>query len=660
MPDKVARVRSTRHRRLRSHKLLAATTVIAVIAVLAGGTDLAYASVRSSAEQLQARLTAELQAGQTELEAGKTSLTLANKFHDADWAALAVDHFAVAKEKFLAAGRLADNSQLLRDLERLPAAGDMVRSKHAAVSGIAAMGAAVSDAGRDLAELDAGLIKPSTSGPAGRTLLVVIDQTHSSLTKVRADFDRADKAAKRVDPRTIPIEQQSTFLKARETIASALAGIVEFERLVPVFKEVLGGNGNRLYLVEQVNPAELRPGGGFIGSYSLVQADNGKLSVVSSGDGYDLATSRPHAGQPGFIPLPDPMRDVIPQVSWSFVDSNVFPDFPANARAAEQFVHPNGKNLDGVISIDYYAVAKMLELTGPLAVPGYGRTVDASNFIPLVMQLDLAGTREHKAILSAIAGPLMEQVSALPADRWPSLISDLNAMAAERHIQAYFNDEVVENEINRVGWSGTFNPADSQDYMMAIESNIGGGKVNYFLSRHYTVNLTRTGTTLHHNVTVDLVNKSPYGSYYIVDYFAYASLYVSANVSSPSTNLRPAKYRKPQPPANTWLLEGWLPDIRCCGAQARAIFEYDTPFSWLSRDEGGPVRSGVGKYQVYWQKQPGTVNDTIEVIWNDGYGHTYRATGDLGQDRMINLSPSGVSLTLGQPAQATLPSLGLG
>src|SRR5450759_791873 len=123
--------------------------------------------------------------------------------------------------------------------------------------------------------------------------------------------------------------------------------------------------------------------------------------------------------------------------------------------------------------MDYYTVAKMLELTGPLAVPGYALTVSASNFVALVTSLDYAGSPAHKAILSALAGPLMKRVSALPPARWPGLISALNSLAAGRHLQAYFNNNTVETEIDRVGWSGTLNLNGFKDYMFEVESNYG-------------------------------------------------------------------------------------------------------------------------------------------------------------------------------------------
>jgi hypothetical protein len=513
------------------------------------------------------------------------------------------------------------------------------------------MGVALSDTGQELADLDGELLKPSADGPAGRTLLTVLDQTHASLVKVRSSLARAQTAAAKVDLQVVPSGQQAAFVKARNTIATALAGLDEFDRLVPVLTDVLGGNGVRTILIEQVNPAELRAGGGFIGTYSLLRTDHGNMTVIKSGDSYDLALPRPLPGQPGFIPMPMPFRDVLAANSYSFVDSNIYPDFPSNAKSALSFVEPRLRlNIDAVIAIDFYAVAKMLELTGPLPVPGYGLTVDANNFIPHAIQIDLKDSATNKAVLSSIAGPLMARVTALPSDRWPALIAALNGLAAERHLQAYFKNDLVETEIERIGWAGMVNQSGNADYLMEVESNYGGDKANYFLNRHFTVVLTRNGSNLHHKVTVDLVNSSPAGVYIRTFYEVNVRLYVGATASNLSSNLRPVKYANPAPPAGTKLFDGWMTDIKCCGDKGQAVFEYDTPWTPSPR----------GLYEIYWQKQPGTVNDKIDVIWNAGDGQTFRVAGDLGQDRVIGLSSKSAALRVGQAGKATLPSLSLG
>jgi hypothetical protein len=646
---KLRSVRPVRHRRRRSHKLLAATIAVLVLAGIGGGIGLGYHFLKVRADQLQASLTRDLENGQNQLEAGKATLQQANAKHDASLAANASAQFATAASDFQSAIRTADTSQLLQWLERTPQVSDMVHAKHVAVDGVANMGVAISGAGQSLAGLDGELIKPPAAGQGGRTLLTVLNEAQTSLPKIRQDFTTAKAAAAGVDVRVLPAAQQATFLKAKGTIDTALSGIDEFERLVPVMTEVLGGNGTRTYLVEQVNPAELRPGGGFIGTYSLIRASAGTLSVIRSGDSYDLADPRPLPGQRGFIPQPSPYREIIPDISWTFVDSNQFPDFPTNATTAENFVQPRIGKIDGVISIDYYTVAEMLALTGPMSVSGIG-ALTATDFVPTIVRLDIAGSPNHKTALAAVAGPLMQRVAALPSDQWPSLLGALNTLASQKHLQAYFNNATVETELDRVGWSGSLRTAGAADFMMEVEANYWGNKDNYFLTRNYSIVLTRSGNTLHHVLTVDLINATACGSYVRTSYRSNFRLFVASTASAISDNLRAVKYSNPAPPPGTRAADGWVWDISCGGGRSRTLITYDT--AWA------PTPKGVS--QIYWQKQPGTIADHIAITWNDGAGHSYSTSGTLDQDRVINLTPSGVSLTAGQPAQATLPSLSLG
>jgi hypothetical protein len=632
---------------------LALAIVIVIVACSGVASVLAYTSVKEQAGQLQAQLTVHLQAAQSELEAAKVSLKSANASHDEKLIAQADVHFTTAKVQFMVARQIADSSTLLQQLAALPAVGDQARSRLIAVDGIADMGVAISDAGLELDKLDGQLIKPATAGgQQGRTLLTVLDQTNKSLVVVRAYLDRAQKAAAQVDIRVLPVAQQIPFVNARATISSALAAADEFARLVPVLTELLGGNGARTYLIEQVNPAELRPGGGFIGTYSALQADHGTLRLLRSGDAVQLIqVPRPGPGQAGYVVPPGPLREFVPNTSWSFIDSNFFPDFPSNAMSGESLAQPFlGTQIDGVISIDYYAVAKMLELTGPLSVPGYPLTVNATNLIPLVVEYDIVGNPARKAILSAVAGTLMNRLATLPPDRWQSLIGALNDLSAARHLQAYFNNATVEKEMDLVGWSGTVNPTGAREYAMEVESNLGGTKANYYVTRHFTVELTRSGGILHHKVTIDLVDNMPYAYRPQEYYSAYLRLFVSDTASSTTDNLRRAKYPSPSPPAGTRYIDGWVPLFHGYGHSAQAVFEYDTPWTADGRGEG----------QIYWQKQPGTLGDKLDVRWNDGSGHTYAASGDLAQDRVITYSAKGVAIIAGQPARAQLPSLSLG
>jgi hypothetical protein len=297
----------------------------------------------------------------------------------------------------------------------------------------------------------------------------------------------------------------------------------------------------------------------------------------------------------------------------------------------------------------------MLELTGPMAVPGYSLILTSQNFISVVVQNGLAALTDvnvahvYKAILAAVAGPLLQRIVALQPGQWPALISALNDMASSRHLQAYFNNGAVEKTMDQYGWSGVQETNPTNDYMMEVESNLGGTKANYFVTRHYTVELTRSGGNLHHKVVVDILDNMPYSYVPNEFYRAYIRLYVSDKTTATYTDLVAPRYANPPPPAGTRMIDGWM-NIHGYGHHRLVRFEWDTPWQ----------PTGRGQEQIYWQKQPGTANDGVDVTYSDGNGHTYKVSGDLGQDRVITVGPSAVTLTHGQNGTAQLPSLSLG
>ena len=101
------------------------------------------------------------------------------------------------------------------------------------------------------------------------------------------------------------------------------------------------------------------------------------------------------------------------------------------------------------------------------------------------------------------------------------------------------------------------NPTGTPDYMMEVESNLGATKANFFVTRQFTVQLTRRGSILHHKVTIVVTDNMPYVYRPMEYYRAYLRLYVSAAASSRSQNLNRPQYPESCPaqgyPAYRWL-----------------------------------------------------------------------------------------------------------
>lgn len=383
---------------------------------------------------------------------------------------------------------------------------------------------------------------------------------------------------------------------------------------------------------------------------------------MSSGDSYAFdgysPAGRPRAGSPAYIAPPNTLTGFYEGYSWNFEDSNFFPDFRQNAKWARYFAdRRQGLKVDGVIALDYFAVADILKVVGPITVPGYGLTFDSANLVDQVFIRDISDPR-HKSVLAAAAVPLIEHISTLPADHWPQLLQVMNEAVVQRHLQVQFDHGLVQAEMDRVGWSASLNPIHAGDFFMETEDNFGATKANHFIRRQYTVTLRRNSAALHHHVVVDLYDQPGTPSWYQHGYDGYVRFYTPAETTDPALlngtpeyrSLIPPPYPNNDPPSGYKLTDGWVYIVLGKGhtGHFQLVFDYDTPWTL---DQGH-------RHVIYWQKQPGTLNDGITVIWESG-NQTFKTTSDLGQDQRVTLSSNGVTVRPSEPATAHLPSLTL-
>ncbi len=602
--------------------------------------------------RLVAATAGDFRTGQQQLEAGKATLRLATSAHDPAKIQEAKASFTAAAASFKQARRRIDEDPTVKRASSVPGVSAYVGQRLVAVDGLADMGVAVSQAALDGSDIDQLLMQGGGTGPAGAQLLATLKAAGPGAEKVRQDLVVAQVAAAKVKVGLLPSSELAAFTAAQASIASGLASIDEFNRLIPVMVELLGGNGPRTYLVEQLNPAELRPGGGFFGTYSLMSANGGNLTVTGGGQTVDQSRARPTVGQRGYVAPPGPLRELISNDSWTMPDSNFFPDFASNAQQGETFLATRtGVKSDGVIALDMYAVAALLAITGPIHVAAYNLTLDSNNFIPELIKRDVAGDPTHKTLLADVSGPMLARISNVPSSSWTGLIATLNTLAAQRHLQTFFHNSPAETEMGNIGWSGALNPAKTSDYLNVVEANLGGTKANYFLTRKYDLALTKVGNTLHHQLTISYEDDSTLAN---TNYYScYLRMFVPAYATGLSSQgLRADKYPPPDSPSGLKMTDGWFAlnvNPRTSKGTSEVVLTYDTP--WQPDAAGDEV--------IYWQKQPGTGPDIVNVTMKAD-GRSSSATGDVSQDRKIVINATGVvKIVPGQAGSAHLPGLSL-
>jgi hypothetical protein len=646
----------------KNHRLLRFVIAISALVLLAVGLG----AVALMTRQLEAAISREMVAGSADLERGFQALRPTDpKLKPQPSEALS--SFARADGHYRSAKAHAENSRILAILAGTPVVAIYVSPRRHTALDLADMGMSLADAGSRGADFQMLLAtKPSTID--GGNLITFLKNAGPLITRADADLTRAKATGDEADISVMPEDQRHSLVAARARTAKAASGMSAFRQLLPLLTDLLGGHGARTYLIEQVNPAELRSGGGFIGTVTLLQLDAGNFRVLFSGDVSEFDHYQGRNGAPGYVPPLNPSTYVAPPnpftgwyggQSWYFADSNFFPDFATNAKWGTFFANRlQGVQADGVIALDYYAVAAMLNVTGPIALPKFGVTLDSKNFAQELIGRDVANDPTHKAIVAEATNELLAKVRSLPADRWPNLIQVFSDAVAARHFQVNFANAAVERQISALGWSSIMNSKKAGDFLYETEDNLGGTKGNIFLTRHFTLGLTRANGNLHHKVTVDFGYQPPAGihGYPSDHYYAYLRFYAKeplTNVnlkksSSEYTALIPAPYPDTGAPSGYKASDGWIFIDAGPGhsGHMQLTFEYDTP--WTT--------DKTGHHLLIWEKQPGTNQDPVVVSWT--YGRkTYSTPTTIDQDRAISVGPNGITIAPATPSR-TLPSLG--
>lgn len=408
-------------------------------------------------------------------EAGYDALTLAGNALRAKDYPTALAQFDTASRAFTEANTYLDfpGSGLIDTLRFIPGLSRVASGKL-----VLEAGAHFADAGAPIALLVEQLISSREAYASGEkvSLISLFHQAKDPLVTARLSLEEATSKLALVNIGDIPEDKQSKFLTVRETLPILTDILRGFEKNDTLIEELLGGNGPRTYLFLLQNNHELRATGGFIGSYALIDVNQGVIRRF-----FVDGIFNPDGQLKENIVPPKPIQKI--SAGWSLHDSNWSPDFPTAAEKAIFFYEKTGgPTVDGVITLTPTVMQKLLAVIGPIELPQYGVTVDADNFIPVIQeQVEVKYDKElnePKKILVDLSRELISRVFALQ-DRATSrrIAEALMAGLNEKHVLMYMRHEPTQHLIDEVGWSGRVLPT-GKDYLSVIHSNINGYKTD--------------------------------------------------------------------------------------------------------------------------------------------------------------------------------------
>jgi hypothetical protein len=351
-----------------------------------------------------------------------------------------------------------------------------------------------------------------------QTVGEILPQMDAIIQNAQMTKDEIDK----INPNRYPekfrgVEVRSKLKQAIEMTDEGLTMLTNSKPLMEAAPYLLGTDDTRTYLMLFQNDKELRPTGGFITAYSIMDMTNGKVQPVISSDIYTLDNNYKPS-----IEAPEVYRQYIGGIyeinnKFRLRDMNWNPDFE---KSMDMFMSEAKKagieKVDGVIAVDTYVVTSLLDVIGPIGVPGFGNF--STEIVPecdcpqVVYELENFADQEGPVVWSEnepgkivyapanydnrkkIIGPLMNSLLSntlgQEKGKLPALFEAGWKDVTEKHVLLYMFDEKAQEGVTKFNLAGKIRDYNG-DYLHINNANLGGRKSNLYMNYEATLDVTK-------------------------------------------------------------------------------------------------------------------------------------------------------------------------
>jgi hypothetical protein len=442
------------------HKQLAVFILISVIIILPLQTFSYYRDMMNTKDRVLLMTNEAID----DLKSGQQSIVA----FDLDAAG---KQFESAKNSFNLAAREINNLNYLTSeiINILPGQSQSLKSGLA----LLAAGQIVSEAGQILINNGQNFLSAKSLTDYYRSLV----EFNTDLKTVINKYNEAKLQIQSVKTSDLPADRQADFKKIISYLPIIEKGLTDINLINDSLLRLLGHYQWQRYILVFLNNNELRGGGGFMGSFALLDLDRGEIKKleVPGGGTYDL--------QGSLIPKvisPDPLHLI--NSRWEFQDANWWPDYPATAKKVQWFYqNSNGPSVDGVVMFTSTLMERLLEIYGPIPMPEYSRVITAQNFVSETQKIvELEYDKEKnkpKQFIGDLTPKLLEKIFTSNHEQLLKLFGVIKDGLNQKHLLVYFNDGKIENIISDFGWNSSLKSTQG-DYLSVINTNVAGGKTD--------------------------------------------------------------------------------------------------------------------------------------------------------------------------------------
>lgn len=319
----------------------------------------------------------------------------------------------------------------------------------------------------------AGIVSQNENN--GQILSLLSDKFNAA----KSNLSQAADLITQVNAGVLPANYRNAFSALQNNLQTLKQAIESAGQIFSFAQNLIAGKKNILILFENNN--ELRPTGGFMGTFGNVEARDGQIQKINVSSIYDLDGQLDQVIQP-------PLPVVAVTNRWYLRDSNWFADFGASARKINEFYQKEGgKQPDVIIAMTPNLIVDWLKITGPIYLPKYGVELTADNFVEQTQAIttisDNMPTNSPKQMLADLVPVLLQKISSADKNELPRFVSALQDNLASKQIAIFAQDPGLENQIQSFNWGGNVSATD-RDYLLLLDSNLGATKTNLNVSQN--------------------------------------------------------------------------------------------------------------------------------------------------------------------------------
>ncbi len=318
-----------------------------------------------------------------------------------------------------------------------------------------------------------------------------------------------------VAPVADQLARLSRELTDAEPTASNAADVLE------VAPTLLGAGGEQRYLLQFATPGESRAAGGFVGTYAVLSANDGDLSLGVTGSTQELGPELVDPTKGGgfqFVPPPG-WDDLYGRYHVQYFPGNVSasPDWPTDSDVARQIYAqvPEVGDTKGVVYADPTALAALLRLTGPVDVSGVTTALSADNveqylYVDQYVQFP-RDTDARRNVLGKVTSAVFDALTSRPLPSLGDLADALGPAVTSGHLKFVSFDPKAEELFERTGLAGAWQTNPGADWLSLRSTNMLPNKIDWFLRRDMQVDtvIDPGAGRLESTVTVTLRNEAP-------------------------------------------------------------------------------------------------------------------------------------------------------